>query len=154
MFDVATRLQKYFPYVRHTLLKFEFGFARNVLLLFDTVTISPDANDFLRADVLDTIAVVFKGFRHVQIALKAGDHITIIKIIAMLEYIEASLRLVLFGVMNSVTMIFPGLPVPELAIVKLRAIDKLSTPLFGRRLYSYIRVCTAVHFYHRMLVMT
>lgn len=87
MFDVATKLKKSFPYMRLklTIFRSECNLEGKVLHLLDTVTISPDANGVPRVDALDFVSVLFRGIRIVQNALEVSDHITIIKVIPMLE---------------------------------------------------------------------
>lgn len=126
VFDVATRFNKSFPYVRPTLLKPEFDSARKALHLLDTLTISPDANGASRVDALDAIPVVFKGIWRIWTALEASNYITIIKVILMFEDIKASLLLVSSGVVDSETMIVSSLPAQKLAAVTLSAIDNIT----------------------------
>lgn len=92
-----------------------FDSAKKSLHLLDTVTTSHDANGVPHKNAFEAITVVCKGIRHVQTALEASGHITIIKVIPMLEVMKVSLHLVSSGVIDSVTMMVPSIRARELA---------------------------------------
>lgn len=126
VFDETARFNKLIPYLSSTILKPEFDYARKVLHLLDTLTISLDANGVPREDALDAISVAFKHIRHVQTALEASNHITTIKLIPLPNDVKAPLRLVSSCVIHSETMIVPSLSERELATVTLSAIDNIA----------------------------
>lgn len=125
MFDAATRFNKSFRYIRPTLLGFDFDLIKKALHLPDKVAISFDANGVPHMDASHLITVESKGIQHVHTALEASNHITTIKVVPVLENIEASFWHVSSEVMDPVAMVVSSLPARELATATLSAIEHI-----------------------------